>query len=239
MKLEILYEDEDYIIINKAAGVLVIPDRFNTQELSLNHILEKELDQKIWVVHRLDRNTSGCICFAKNAGTHQYLSGLFSKNKLTKIYKALVIGKLPTTKGIIQKPIAEHPVKKGRMVIHPKGKTAQTDYEVLEEWPLYSLVKLRLHTGRTHQIRVHLQAIGHPVVCDELYGDGKGFYLSNIKKNYKLSNKYETEKPLLGRQALHAFQLSFQKENGVVISVEAGLPKDMAACIHQLNKWSH
>jgi 23S rRNA pseudouridine955/2504/2580 synthase/23S rRNA pseudouridine1911/1915/1917 synthase len=115
---------------------------------------------------------------------------------------------------------------------------AVTDYRVAEQWPLYALMQFQIHTGRTHQIRVHMQSIGHPVVCDELYGDGKPFLLSTIKRKYRISEKDEVEKPLLNRMALHAYRLDFVKEDGTPISVEAPIPRDMAACINQLNKWS-
>jgi len=95
-----------------------------------------------------------------------------------------------------------------------------------------------LHTGRTHQIRVHLQSIGHPVVGDELYGDGKPFFLSTIKRKYRMSQKEETERPLLHRLALHASQLQFQNADGTTVIAEAPLPKDIAACVQQLNKWN-
>ena len=124
------------------------------------------------------------------------------------------------------------------MVVAKKGKASVTDYKVLEQWPLYSLVEFRIHTGRTHQIRVHMQSIGHPIVCDELYGDGKPFFLSAIKRKYRLSENEEAERPLLHRLALHAMRLEFKKEDGTTITAEALLPKDIAACVKQLNKWA-
>lgn len=183
MRIEILFEDNDLIIINKPAGALVIPDRFDPDISALNKILEERLQKKIWVVHRLDRDTSGVVCFAKNEATHKYLSSLFQERNVQKTYMALVTGRVNPKEGEIDKPIMEHPVTKGKMVTNAKGKPSLTSYAVKQEWALYSLVVVLLHTGRTHQIRVHLQSIGNPVVCDELYGDGKGFYLSAVKKN--------------------------------------------------------
>ncbi|MBC7552952.1 MAG: RluA family pseudouridine synthase [Taibaiella sp.] len=238
MKLDILYEDDDLIIVNKPAGLLVIPDRFNSELPSLNKLLETQLNQKVWVAHRLDRDTSGVICFAKNEQAHKYLSNLFMERDINKYYAGLVTGIVMPQEGRIENMLAEHPVIGGKMIVAKKGKTAVTDYKVAEQWPLYALMQFQIHTGRTHQIRVHMQSIGHPLVCDELYGDGKPFYVSQIKRRYKQSEKKEEERPLLSRLALHAYKLEFDKEDGQLISVEAPLPKDMAATVNQLNKWS-
>ncbi|MBS1773288.1 MAG: RluA family pseudouridine synthase [Bacteroidetes bacterium] len=237
MQLEILYEDDDMIIINKPAGILVIPDRFNSDLPSLNHMLEKQIGQKIWVVHRLDRDTSGVICFAKNEASHKYLSQLFEEHEVGKFYAGIVQGRVMPEEGRIEAPIAAHPTQKGKMVVARKGKLSVTDYKVVTQWPLYSLVQFQIHTGRTHQIRVHMQSIGHPIVADELYGDGKPFLLSGIKKKYKLSDKDENERPLLSRLALHSYRLILKKPDGTEVVAEAPLPKDMAACVKQLDKW--
>ena len=237
MHIDTLYEDEDLIIVHKPPGLLVIPDRFDQTLPSLNKILEGKLKQQIWVVHRLDRETSGVICFAKNESTHKYLSRLFQEHEVIKLYAGLVSGRVVPEQGRIEAAIAEHPVVKGKMVTTKKGKPSVTDYRVSEQWALYSLVQFQLHTGRTHQIRVHMQSIGYPIVCDELYGDGKPFYVSSIKKRYKLADKEEAERPLLSRLALHAYRLQFNKEDGKEIVAEAVLPKDILACVKQLNKW--
>lgn len=238
MQLEILYQDDDMLVVNKPAGVLVIPDRFNSDLPSLNRMLETKLGQQVWVVHRLDRDTSGVICFAKNEQTHRYLSKLFEAHEVGKFYAGIVQGRVIPEEGRIEAPITEHPATKGKMMVAKKGKLSVTDYKVAEQWALHSLVQFQIHTGRTHQIRVHMQSIGHPIVCDELYGDGKPFLLSAIKKKYKLSDKEETERPILSRLALHAYRLALHKEDGTLVDVQAPLPKDMAACVNQLNKWS-
>jgi 23S rRNA pseudouridine1911/1915/1917 synthase len=238
MQIDILYEDDDLVVVNKPPGLLVIPDRYNPELSSLNKILEAKLGQQIWVVHRLDRDTSGAICFAKTDVAHRYLSKLFTEHNIGKYYVGLVIGKVMPAEARIEKAIAEHPAKNGKMVVAKKGKPSITDYKVLEDWPLYSYVQFQIHTGRTHQIRVHMQSIGHPIVCDPLYGDGKPFLLSGIKKKYRLSDNEEAERPLLSRLALHSLRLEFKKEDGTDISVEAPVPKDITACIKQLNKWT-
>lgn len=236
MKPEILYEDDDLLIINKEPGVLVIPDRFDENLPSLNRTLEAQFG-KVYVVHRLDRGTSGTICFAKNEAAHKNLSQQFQEHTVGKFYTGLVIGRVLQQEGTIDSAISTHPTQSGKMAINKKGKPSVTDYKVLEQWPLYSLVQFRIHTGRTHQIRVHMQSLGHPLVCDELYGDGKPFLLSNIKKKYAASGKRE-ERPLLSRLGLHAAKLSLTTPAGKEITIEAPLPKDIAACVNQLNKWT-
>lgn len=238
MQIEILYQDDDMLMVNKPAGILVIPDRFNSDLPSLNRLLESKLGQRIWVVHRLDRDTSGVMCFAKNEEAHRYLSQLFEAHDVGKFYAGIVMGRVIPEEGRIEAPIAEHPTQKGKMITARKGKASVTDYKVVEQWALHSLVQFQIHTGRTHQIRVHMQSIGHPIVCDELYGDGKPFLLSTIKKKFKLSEKEETERPLMSRLGLHAYRLMLHKPDGTLVDVEAPLPKDMAACVNQLNKWS-
>ncbi len=237
MNIETLYEDDDMLIVNKPAGLLVVPDRFNSELPSLNKDLEKKVGQKIWVVHRLDRETSGVICFAKNEAAHRYLSILFQERDVNKFYAGLVIGQVVPEQDRIEGYITEHPAGNGRMMVAKKGKLAVTDYKVVEQWPLYALMQFQIHTGRTHQIRVHMRSIGHPIVCDDVYGDGKPFLLSGIKRKYRMSEKDETEKPLLSRLALHAYKLEFHKEDGTPIVVEAPLPKDISACVKQLTKW--
>ncbi|HLO71654.1 MAG TPA: RluA family pseudouridine synthase [Flavipsychrobacter sp.] len=238
MQIEILYQDDDMLMVNKPAGILVIPDRFNSDLPSLNRLLESKLGQRIWVVHRLDRDTSGVMCFAKNEEAHRYLSQLFEAHDVGKFYAGIVMGRVIPEEGRIEAPIIEHPTQKGKMTTARKGKASVTDYKVVEQWALHSLVQFQIHTGRTHQIRVHMQSIGHPIVCDELYGDGKPFLLSSIKKKFKLSEKEETERPLMSRLGLHAYRLMLHKPDGTLVDVEAPLPKDMAACVNQLNKWS-
>jgi 23S rRNA pseudouridine1911/1915/1917 synthase len=236
MNLEILYEDDDVIVVNKPAGTTVIPERFNTENLSVNKALEEQLGQKIWVVHRLDRDTSGVLCFAKNEDAHRDLSKQFQEHSVGKFYAGLVHGCVMQEQGRIESPIAEHATIKGKMVVNRRGKASITDYRVVEQWPLHSLVQFQIHTGRTHQIRVHSSNMGHPIVADNLYGNGEPFLLSSIKKKYKLSTKDEEEKPLLSRLALHAYRLVFKTMKNEEIVVEAPLPKDISACVQQLNK---
>lgn len=237
MKLRdwIVFEDNDLIALNKPSGLLSIPDR-EGKEISLKKLLIEKYGN-IFTVHRLDRDTSGLIVFAKNETAHRYLSLQFEDRQTEKIYFGLVLGSPTNTVGVIDAPIAEHPVKKGTMVVHRNGKESLTDFEVLEDFKIYSWLQFRIHTGRTHQIRVHAKHIGHPIACDELYGDDKSILLSSLKHKFKLSKNELEERPLLNRLALHAVSLSFTGLNGENIKLEAPLPKDLRALLQQLRKW--
>ena len=230
----ILLETEDFIAINKPSGLLTIPDRFG-KDISLKVIL-KDRYGDIFTVHRLDRDTSGLVVFAKTEAAHKHLSQQFEARETRKIYNGLVLGKPHQANGVINEPIAEHPVKKGVMTVYRKGKESITEYEVLESFRLFSWMQFRILTGRTHQIRVHMKHLGHPIVCDELYGDGKPVFISQLKHHYKLSKVELEERPLLARLALHASQLTFTGLGGEEISLEAPLPKDLRAVLNQLGK---
>jgi 23S rRNA pseudouridine955/2504/2580 synthase/23S rRNA pseudouridine1911/1915/1917 synthase len=230
----IIYENDDLVALNKPSGLLSIPDR-KGDDISLKVML-KEKYGNIFTVHRLDRDTSGLIIFAKNELSHRELSIQFEGRQTIKIYQGLVVGSPAEKKGTINAPIAEHPALNGTMIVHQKGKESITDYEVLEDFGIYSLVQFRIHTGRTHQIRVHMKNIGYPVVCDVVYGDGKPVLVSSLKSKFKLSRDVEEEQPILGRLALHSFQLSFSDMQSKTIELEAPLPKDMRATMQQLAK---
>jgi 23S rRNA pseudouridine955/2504/2580 synthase/23S rRNA pseudouridine1911/1915/1917 synthase len=146
------------------------------------------------------------------------------------------VGTPAEEQGSITTPIAEHPAGDGRMMTHAKGKPSHTDYRVLELLRPYSLVEFIIHTGRTHQIRVHLQSLGHPIVCDTLYGDGKPVLVSSLRKKFKLSKLAEEERPILARLALHARRLSFVDNEDQPQHIEAPLPKDLTATLSQLRK---
>lgn len=231
----IVAEDEHIIAVNKESGVLTIPDR-EGKEASLKDALKQRCGV-IFTVHRLDRDTSGIVVFAKNEKTHKHLSQQFEHRETKKIYAGLVLGTPFKTTGIIEEPIGEHPFKKGMMTTHKKGKPSVTEYEVMENFKMFSWMHYRIHTGRTHQIRVHMKHIGNPLVCDPLYGDGRPVLISQLKQHYKLSQNEEEERPILNRLALHAFQLSFTGEDGKAYALEAPLPKDLRAVLNQLQKW--
>ena len=230
----IIFENDDFIAINKRAGMLSIPDRIQSQA-SLKDIL-KEKYSEIFTVHRLDKETSGVIVFAKTESMHKYLSQLFENRETEKYYTGFVTGLLAEKNGVVDIPIMEHPVKKGLMTTAAKGKDSITAYEVLEELGPLSYVQFKIFTGRTHQIRVHMKYLGHPIACDELYGDGKPVLLSALKKNFRLSSKDEEERPILSRLALHAGKLIFNDASGIRHELESSVPKDMRALLQQLKK---
>jgi 23S rRNA pseudouridine1911/1915/1917 synthase len=230
----IVFENDDFVALNKPSGLLSIPDRMG-KDVSLKILLIEKYG-RIFTVHRLDKDTSGLIIFAKNEMAHKFLSLQFEHRQTLKIYNGLVIGSPAEKKGSIDAPIAEHSSLNGTMITHRRGKEALTDYEVLNDFGIYSFLEFQIHTGRTHQIRVHMKDIGHPIVCDELYGDGKPVLVSAIKSKFKLSKDAEEEKPILGRLALHAFQLTIKGPDGKTYTLEAPLHKDIRATLQQLEK---
>jgi 23S rRNA pseudouridine955/2504/2580 synthase/23S rRNA pseudouridine1911/1915/1917 synthase len=174
--------------------------------------------------------------FAKNEASHRHLSLQFEGRLTKKIYAGLVLGSPSEKKGSINLPLAENMVQRGVMIVNRRGKESLTDYEVLQDFSIYSFMQFQIHTGRTHQIRVHMKEIGHPIVCDAVYGDGKPVLISALKKKFNLSKNELEERPILGRLALHAFQLAFTDINGKLVELEAPLHKDMRATLQQLEK---
>lgn len=232
----ILFENDDFVVLNKPSGMLSIPDRMQSQTSLKDFLIEKF--GSIFTVHRLDKETSGVIVFAKNEITHKHLSLQFEERSTNKIYTGLVLGKPAEKSGTIEEPIAEHFSQKGMMMTAAKGKPSVTEYEVMEQFRTFTWMQFHILTGRTHQIRVHMKHIGHSIACDELYGDGKPILLSSFKKKFNLSKSAEEERPILQRLALHAAQLSFKDAPGKVHHFEAPLPKDLKALLQQLRKWN-
>lgn len=235
LKIDIVEDNELFVAINKPAGLLSIPDRMQTSK-SLKEYL-KDRYEVVYTVHRLDKDTSGLILFAKDEDTHKQLSKLFENREVEKKYVGFLYGKPCMPILTVEAPIAEHPAKNGTMMVSETGKYARTDFELLQDFGLYSWMSFTIYTGRTHQIRVHSKHLGHCIVCDPIYGDGKPVFVSSLKKNYRLSKKEEEEKPLLGRLGLHAKSLAFVLD-GQKFVLEADLPKDMSALLKQLAKWN-
>lgn len=231
--MEIIFENEDFVAVNKASGVLSIPDRKQSEPSLKDLLLQKY--PSIYTVHRLDKATSGLIIFAKNAETHKLLSEKFRNREIEKIYLGLVYGNLQPTAGNIEAAIEPHPTKKDKMRVHKNGKPSLTMYDTIEFFKNYSLVRYNIFTGRTHQIRVHTAYLGSFIVCDDMYGDGRPVFISQIKKNYKLSKNEVEERPILNRLALHAHTISFTLRNNQY-TLQAPMPKDMSALLKQLRK---
>ena len=234
MKFETIFENEHFIAVNKPSGLLSIPDRMG-KDPSLKSILQERLG-KIFTVHRLDKDTSGLIVFAKDEVTHKFLSQAFESRDVEKYYLGLVNGIMMNKEGVIDIPIMEHPGKTTLMMPHKKGKPSVTVYKMIEEFGLFSFVQFQIYTGRTHQIRVHSKYLGHPIVCDPLYGDGQPILLSSIKRKFKLSKDQLDERTILNRIGLHSFQLNFKDIHGNPHNLEAPLAKDMKALLQQLRK---
>ena len=233
-KLDIIFENDHFIVLNKPSGLLSIPDRFG-KDVSLKSMLLEQYGA-IFTVHRLDKETSGIIVFAKAEVTHKFLSKQFESREVQKYYVGLVNGLLMCKEGNIDAGIMEHPGKATLMMTNKKGKPSSTDYKVLDEFGLFSWVEFEIHTGRTHQIRVHMKHIGNPIVCDPLYGDGNPVLLSSIKRKFKLSKNELDERPILNRLALHSYRIKFSDEDGNKYDFEAPLQKDLKALLQQLNK---
>ncbi len=216
--LEILFEDDDLIIINKPAGLVVHPGAGHREHTLVNALLNHCAalsgiggKERPGIVHRLDKDTSGCLVVAKNDVTHRDLSKQFAARTVEKIYLALVAGKLPKTAGVIEEKIGRHPVHRKRMSATTLGgRAAKTEYRVVQASDRASLVECRLYSGRTHQIRVHLHHLGHAVLGDKVYAP-------RLAKDFP-------------RQMLHAWKLGFRHPRTEEWkSFEAPLPDDFAA----------
>jgi 23S rRNA pseudouridine1911/1915/1917 synthase len=232
--LQVLFEDADLLVLNKPPGLAVHPSAGHADGTLVNALLHHcrgELSgiggvARPGIVHRLDKDTSGCIVAAKNDFTHAALAVHFSSRKVDKIYQAIACGRLASDQGFIDAAIARHPTHRKRMAVTDgSGRAAQTAYRVLERFNAGTLVELTLYTGRTHQIRVHLKHIGHPLLGDLTYGN---------RQNQRLR---ETLGWAAARQMLHAFRLAFEHPRTCRrVVVEAPLPADFSAALNRLRE---
>jgi 23S rRNA pseudouridine1911/1915/1917 synthase len=242
--LDVVFEDEFLMVINKAAGMVVHPAFGNWTGTLANAVLHhthnhlsdmNDDEMRPGIVHRLDKDTSGLIVVAKDNDTHQALAKQFAARTTEKNYLALVFGAPKRQSGTIETNIARSKRDRKMMAVYPfngaDGKTAITDYEVLENFIYFSLLSLTLHTGRTHQIRVHLQHIGHSIVSDEVYGGKSIRQLGFPQSEAFLKNLFE----VLPRQALHAAELSFvHPRTQKKVSFSAALPNDIRQAIQKI-----
>lgn len=222
--------------IQKPSGWLSIPDRHDPELPSIKSWLESK-GEKVFIVHRIDRDTSGLLLIARNEAAHKYYNGLFQNRSLKKYYYGLVTGSFEEDEGVYDQPIEEHPTIPGKMRVGRKGKAAITHYQVEERFRGYTWIRFQIETGRTHQIRVHLQNVGHSLVCDPLYGSKDPILLSVFKKKFKLSKSDEEERPLLDRLALHASSVELIDMDQKELTLTAPLSKDLETTLKQLRKW--
>ncbi|MBL7796893.1 MAG: RluA family pseudouridine synthase [Saprospiraceae bacterium] len=234
---ELLFEDDLMLVVSKPAGLLTIPDRFGNKD-SLLAALERDFG-KVFVVHRLDRETSGVLCFARTEAAHRHLSLQFEHHSADKFYLVLVDGVVHQQEGEINKPIGPHPTIPNKMTTSRAGKPSLTFFRVLEHFKQFTLMEALLKTGRTHQVRVHFLSIGYPLAVDALYGKRSAFFLSEIKgKTYRTGKFSDEERPLMERTSLHAFRLRLDHPGtGERLEFKAELPKDFDAVLKQLRKW--
>lgn len=229
MDISIVYEDEDVVVINKPSGLVVHGDGKTTGPTLVDWIVKKypkikgvgepiELSEGVkierpGIVHRLDKDTSGALVIAKTQEAFLFLKNQFQNRKVVKVYAALVYGNVEEPVGVIDKPIGRSTRDfRLRTVDSSRGvmRSARTEYRVVSKNNLFSLLEVYPKTGRTHQIRIHLKSIGHPVVCDPLYSHDRAC------------------PPELGRLGLHAVSIEFETLKGVTVKVEAPYPDDMA-----------
>ena len=227
--LDILYEDEDLVAVNKPAGMVVHAGAGVHSGTLVNALLHRfgALSAaggplRPGIVHRLDRDTSGVLLAAKNDAAHRQLAAQFSGRRVEKVYLALVHGRAPQESGRIERPIARDPVRRTRMTTRlAGGRAARSDYRVLRRFERFTFLEVRIGTGRTHQIRVHLASIGHPIVGDPLYG----------------APARVEGMPPLGRYFLHAHRIRFERPStGEETVVEAPLPAELTAWMEELER---
>ncbi len=261
--LDIIHEDADILVINKSPGIICHPGRGNQcgtlANAVINHVLRGRPNTgsvNPGIVHRLDKNTTGVMVVAKNPYTHHHICRQFMSRRVDKVYLALVAGALRKKEGLIDMPVGFHPRKRELMTCGPDGiemKEARTEYRVIEKFEGCSLVSVKLHTGRTHQIRVHFQAIGHPVIGDTAYfGDCPGITPRTLTgsrgENPERAEPGEAGRPrlvdsglspkhtpTLARQALHAWKLTITHPGTKrKRTFTAPLPEDLQSLLHSL-----
>ena len=226
--LDVVYEDEDVIVVNKPVGMVVHPAPGHSDGTLVNALLHHCGDslsgvggeKRPGIVHRIDRDTSGLIIAAKNDAAHLGLSAQLADHTLARTYECLVAGNLREDSGTVDAPIGRHPTDRKKMAVTPKGRRAVTHWEVIARYPGATHVRCRLETGRTHQIRVHMAHIGHPILGDTVYGAKKAV-------------------PGLTGQCLHAVGLRFiHPRTGETVELSCDLPEEFKAYLRKLESRS-
>jgi RluA family pseudouridine synthase len=238
----VIYEDEHIIAVNKASGVCVGGDRWDESKERLDKFVAEFVQPsiKLFTVHRIDRETSGLVVFAKNEAVHRRLSLAFEGREVKKRYIAIVHGRPPWKETMCDLPLIPNGNKQHMTIIDKyQGKKSLTSFTLLGSAGNYSVLEVFPETGRTHQIRVHAAALGFPVVCDSLYGSDKPVFLSSFKKNWR-GNPLD-EKPLLARLGLHAAELflpaaAVSGGGQIAFAMKAPTPRDVSATLKQMKK---
>lgn len=213
MTIDLLYEDEDILAVNKPEGLASVPERRRLAEDLVTQLMAQE-GRRLWVVHRLDKVVSGLILFAKHAQAHRYLNEQFQQRRVDKTYQALVYGCPDPPEGMIDDPLFQF--GSGRMGVDSKrGKKSRTNYKVIEANTDFSIVEVKPVTGRRHQIRVHLYSIGHPIVGDPCYGD-------------------LDKQTAYARLLLHAYEISLRGLSGQYLTITCPLPESFSTLRSQL-----
>jgi 23S rRNA pseudouridine1911/1915/1917 synthase len=248
--LNIVHEDDAIIVLNKPAGLIVHPGKGNYRG-TLAGALQFHFDRlsdiagqlRPGIVHRLDRDTSGILVIAKDNQVHHRLSGQFERREVTKEYFALARGVVELDRDEISTYIRVNPKKREKMIVsEPIGnaRPAVTQYEVARRFDGFTAVRLFPKTGRTHQLRVHMQYLGHPIVADRLYGGGSSLSVPDLSESQTARAEVDSpvEAPLINRQALHAYRLAFHHpQSGKPVEFEAPLPDDILRTFEALERY--
>jgi len=230
--MEIIYQDNDIIAIDKPAGISVTHDRGGCENI-INVLQKKTNENDLRLIHRLDKHASGVILVAKNKEAQSHFSSLFEKSQVKKTYLALVSGRPDDLSGEIDAPIAESKKDPRKMEVDPKkGNDSKTRWQFLADFGNISLLAAQPLTDKTHQIRVHFQYAGFPLVIDPLYGSDSPIMLSSFKPDYRLG-KYEEEKPLIERLTLCAYELEVENHHFI-----APLERKFKATVKMLAKYN-
>jgi len=234
LRPEIIYEDEDLVVVNKPSGWLSIPGRQGETKNCVSSFLKKSRNQ-IFTVHRIDKETSGVLIYAKNEDCHKALNHQFQNRSVKKIYHGLLVGDL-ANEVIIDKRLEKS--NQGLVKVSKSGKSAESRFNPLERFGSWTFAEIKITSGRTHQIRVHASYINHPLVADPLYGDGQPLFIHQIKRIGKSQKEKENQNPLFKRTALHAYELSLMHPTKKEQTLwQAKHPKDFKATLNQLRKW--
>ncbi len=234
----LLWSDATVLIVCKPAGLPALPDGYDPDAPHLRSVLEPAFGP-LWMLHRLDRDTSGVLVLARTAEAHRIINTQFERRQIEKVYHALVVGVPAWDEKAVTLKLRPNGDRKHRTVVDARrGKPATTDLRILERFRNWSLLEARPKTGRTHQIRAHMAAVGYPILADGLYGEGASLFLSQLKPGYHAGRTKEN--PLLDRLALHARKLAFRHPaTEKIMTIEAPYPEDLERALLHLRRYSN